>query len=42
MLTCLNIVYQGMNAPQVDRDLYRSRALVSNWLKRYDNEGVED
>src|SRR3954471_23855992 len=42
MLLVLNVVYQGkISAAQVARDLHRSRAWASDWLKRYDKEGIE-
>jgi len=40
MLLVLNVVYQGMVPANVARDLHRSKAWASNWLKRYD-EGTE-
>ena len=41
MLLVLNVVYQGMVAAHVARDLHRCKAWASNWLKRYDDEGIE-
>ena len=42
MLLILNVVYQGkISAAQVARDLHRSKAWASEWLKRYDKEGIE-
>ena len=41
MLLVLNVVYQGMVAAHVARDLHRWKAWASNWLKRYDEEGIE-
>ena len=41
MLLVLNVVYQGMAAFHVARDLHRCKAWASNWLKRYDEEGIE-
>jgi transposase len=41
MLLVLNVVYQGMVAAHVARDLHRCKAWASNWLKRYDEEGIE-
>ncbi len=43
MLLILNVVYQGKisTAAQVARDLHRSKAWASDWLKRYDKEGIE-
>ena len=40
MLLVLNVVYQGMVAAHVARDLHRCKAWASNWLKRYDEEGI--
>ena len=36
----LNVVYQGKVSAQVARDLHRSKAWASDWLKRYDKEGI--
>ena len=43
MLLVLNVVYQGKvsTAAQVARDLHRSKSWASDWLKRYDKEGIE-
>ena len=41
MLLVLNVVFQNMVAAHVARDLHRCKAWASNWLKRYDNEGIE-
>ena len=41
MLLVLNVVYQGKVSAQVARDLHRSKAWASDWLKRYDKEGIE-
>ena len=41
MLLVLNVVYQGMVAAHVARDLHRCKAWASNWLKRYAEEGIE-
>jgi putative transposase len=42
MLLILNVVYQGkVSAAEVARDLHRSKAWASDWLKRYNNEGIE-
>ena len=42
MLLVLNVVYQGkISAAQVARDLHRSKAWACEWLKRYNNEGIE-
>lgn len=40
MLLVLNVAYQGMVASHVARDLHRCKAWASNWLKRYDEEGI--
>jgi transposase len=40
MLLVLNVVYQGKVSAQVARDLHRSKAWASDWLKRYDKEGI--
>jgi transposase len=36
LLLVLNVVYQGKVSAQVARDLHRSKAWASDWLKRYD------
>ena len=41
MLLVLNVVFQNMVAAHVARDLHRCKAWASNWLKRYDEEGIE-
>jgi transposase len=42
MLLVLNVVYQGkISATQVARNLHRSKSWASDWLKRYDKEGIE-
>ena len=41
MLLVLNVAYHGMVAAHVARDLHRCKAWASNWLKRYDEEGIE-
>ena len=41
MLLVLNVAYQSMVAAHVARDLHRCKAWASNWLKRYDEEGIE-
>jgi putative transposase len=40
MLLVLNVVFQDMAAARVARDLHRCKAWASNWLKRYDEEGI--
>ena len=41
MLLVLNVVYNDIIPAQTARDLHRSRAWASDWLKRYDEEGIE-
>ena len=41
MLLVLMVVYQGKISADVARDLHRSKAWASDWLKRYDKEGME-
>src|SRR6478735_1926996 len=41
MLLVLMVVYQGKISADVARDLHRSKAWASDWLKRYDKEGLE-
>ncbi len=41
MLLILNVVYQGKVYAQVARDLHRSKDWASDWLKRYDKEGIK-
>jgi putative transposase len=41
MLLVLNVVYNNIIPSQAARDLHRSRAWASDWLKRYDEEGIE-
>ena len=41
MLLVLNVVYNGIVPAQAARDLHRSRAWASDWLKRYGEEGLE-
>jgi transposase len=41
MLLVLNVVYDKQIPAQVARDLRRSRTWVSDWLKRYREEGIE-
>ena len=40
MLLVLNVAYHGMVAAHVAIDLHRCKAWASNWLKRYDEEGI--
>ena len=40
LLLVFNVVYQGKISFQVARDLHRSKAWASDWLKRYDKEGI--
>src|SRR6478752_3749636 len=41
MIIVLNVVYQRMVAAHVARYLHMCKAWASNWLKRYDKEGLE-
>src|SRR6478752_8562201 len=41
MIIVLNVVYQRMVAAHVARYLHMCKAWASNWLKRYDKEGIE-
>jgi putative transposase len=41
MLLVLNAVYQRKISAQVAKDLHRSKSWASDWLKRYDKEGIE-
>ena len=41
MLLVLNVVYRGKVSAQVARDLHRSKSWASDWLKRYNKEGIE-
>ena len=41
MLLVLKVVYRGKISAQVARDLHRSKSWASEWLKRYDKEGIE-
>ena len=41
LLLVLNVVYQGKVSAQVARDLHRSKSWASDWLKRYEKEGIE-
>jgi transposase len=42
LLLILNVVYQGtVSAAQVAKDLHRSKSWASDWLKRYEKEGIE-
>ncbi len=41
MLLILNVVYHGMVAAHVARDIHRSKAWACEWLKRYYEEGIE-
>ena len=40
MLLVLNVVYHGLMAARVARDLHRSKAWACEWLKRYYKEGI--
>ena len=41
MLLVLNVVYHGMVAAHVARDLHSNRTWACVWLKRYGKEGIE-
>ena len=41
MLLVLNVVYQGMVAAHVARDIHRCKAWACEWLKRYHKEGTD-
>ncbi len=40
MLLVLNVIYHGLMAARVARDLHRSKAWACEWLKRYRKEGM--
>jgi putative transposase len=42
MLLVLNVIYYGMIAAHVATDLHRNRDWACVWLKRYDEEGLEE
>jgi putative transposase len=42
MLLVLNVIYYGMIAAHVATDLHRNRSWACVWLKRYDEEGLEE
>ena len=41
MLLVLNVVYNNIIPAHATKDLHRSRAWASDWLKRYDKEGID-
>jgi len=41
MLLVLNVVYNNIIPAQAAKDLHRSRAWASDWLKRYGEEGID-
>ena len=41
MLLVLNVVYNNIIPAQAAKDLHRSRTWASDWLKRYDKEGID-
>ena len=41
MLLVLNVVYNNIIPAHATKDLHRSRAWASDWLKRYNKEGFE-
>ena len=41
MLLVLNVVYNNIIPAHATKDLHGSRAWASDWLKRYDKEGID-
>ena len=41
MLLVLNVLYNDIIPAQAAKDLHRSRAWASDWLKRYNKEGIK-
>ena len=41
LLLVFNEIYQDKISTQVAKDLHQSKAWASDWLKRYDKEGIE-
>ena len=41
MLLVLNVVYNNIIPAHATKDLHRSRAWASDWLKRYSEEGID-
>ncbi len=41
MLLALNVLYNDIIPAHAARELHRSRAWTSDWLKRYQKEGIE-
>ena len=41
MLLVLNVVYNNIIPAHATKDLHRSRTWASDWLKRYDKEGIK-
>ena len=41
MLLVLNVVYHGKIAAHVAREIHKSKGWASQWLKRYNEEGLE-
>ena len=41
MLLVLNVVYNNIIPAHATKDLHRSRAWASDWIKRYDKEGID-
>ncbi len=41
MLLVLNVLYNDITPAQAAKELHRSRAWASDWLKRYQKEGIE-
>ncbi len=40
MLFVLNVIFHGMVAAHVAREIHRSKGWACQWLKRYDKEGI--
>ena len=40
LILVLNEIYQDKISTQVAKDLHQSKAWASEWLKRYDKEGI--
>ena len=40
LLLVLNVIYHDKVSAQVARDLHQSKAWASDWLKRYNKEGI--
>jgi transposase len=42
MLLIINVIYRGKISAQIAKDLHRSKSWASDWLKRYEKEGIEE